>query len=83
VEGFVGMRALVPLSERWSLVGYVDVGAGNSNYTFQGIAGVNFKVAKHFVIKGGLRFLIIDAEPEPIELDLKMAGPYLGLGIPF
>jgi hypothetical protein len=64
-------------------VGYADVGAGNSNYTFQGITGVNFKLAKHFVIKGGFRFLIIDAEPKPIGMNLKMAGPYLGLGILF
>ena len=51
-DGFVGMRGLIPLSKRWSLVGYAEFGAGGSNFTFQGIGGVNLQVAKHFIIRG-------------------------------
>jgi opacity protein-like surface antigen len=82
-DGFAGMRAQFPLSERWSLVGYFDVGAGGSNFTFQALAGVNFQVSKHFVIKGGYRYLAIDLRDSEFVYDVKVAGPYLALGIRF
>jgi opacity protein-like surface antigen len=82
-DGFAGMRALFPLSERWSLVGYFDIGAGGSNFTFQALAGVNYQISKHFVIKGGYRFFMIDADDSAFVYDVKLGGPYLGLGIRF
>jgi len=82
-DGFVGMRGLIPLSKRWSLLGYAELGAGGSNFTFQGIAGVNFQVAKHFIIKGGYRYLMIDVEDNLFVYDVQIGGPYLGLGIVF
>jgi opacity protein-like surface antigen len=82
-DGFVGMRALIPLSERWSAMGYFDIGGGGSNFTFQAIAGVNYQISKHFVIRGGYRFIMIDADDSTLVYDVKLGGPYLGLGIRF
>jgi opacity protein-like surface antigen len=82
-DGFVGLRGLIPLSKRWSLLGYAEFGAGGSNFTFQGIGGVNFQVAKHFIIKGGYRYLMIDVEDNLFVYDVQIAGPFLGLGIVF
>ena len=82
-DGFAGMRALIPLSENWSAVGYFDIGGGGSNFTFQAIAGVNYQISKHFVIKGGHRYLAIDVEDSAFVYDVKIAGPYLALGIRF
>jgi opacity protein-like surface antigen len=82
-DGFAGMRGLVPLSERWSLVGYFDFGAGGSNWTFQGLAGINFMISKNFIIKGGYRYLAIDVENSALVYDVKLLGPYLALGIRF
>jgi len=83
VDGIVGIRALFPMGDSWSLVGYADVGAGDSDFDFQLIGGVNFEVSKHFVVKGGYRFLRIN--PGKVELieELTLKGPYLGLGILF
>ena len=82
-DGFAGMRAILPLSENWSMVGYFDFGAGNSNWTFQAIAGINYQISKNFVIKGGYRYFMIDAEDSAFVYDVKIGGPYLGLGIRF
>jgi opacity protein-like surface antigen len=82
-DGFAGMRALIPLSERWSMLGYVDIGSGGSNFTLQAVAGVNYQISKHFVIKGGYRFIMIDVEDSAFVYDVKLAGPYLALGIRF
>jgi len=71
------------LSEHWSLVGYFDFGAGSSNWTFQGIAGINYQISKNFIIKGGYRYLMIDAEDSALVYDVKVGGPYIGLGIRF
>ncbi len=82
-DGFAGMRALVPLSENWSLMGYADFGGGGSNFTFQGIAGINYQVSKYFVIKGGYRYIKIDADDSNFVYNVQLGGPYLGLGIRF
>jgi opacity protein-like surface antigen len=82
-DGFVGMRGLIPLSKRWSLLGYAELGAGGSNFTFQGIAGVNLQVAKHFILRGGYRYLMIDVQDNLFVYDVQIGGPYLGLGIVF
>jgi opacity protein-like surface antigen len=82
-DGFAGMRALFPLSENWSLMGYFDLGGGGSNFTFQGIAGINYQISKHFVIKGGYRYLAIDADDSKFVYDVQLGGPYLGLGLRF
>jgi opacity protein-like surface antigen len=82
-DGFVGLRGLISLSKRWSLVGYAELGAGGSNFTFQGIAGVNLQVAKHFMLRGGYRYLMIDVQDSLFVYDVQIGGPYLGLGIVF
>lgn len=55
LDGFVGIRGLVDLDEKWSLTGYGDVGGGGSNYTWQAYAGVNYELNPNAILFGGYR----------------------------
>jgi len=82
-DGVVGLSVLQPVAENWALVGYVDAGAGGSDFTYQVIAGVNWMFAKDFTAKAGYRQMYWDYENNGMVWDMTASGPYLGLGIRF
>ncbi len=45
-DGIVGARGQPDLSEKWFATGYLDVGTGQSDYTWQGLASVGYKFKK-------------------------------------
>ena len=66
-----------------TLMGYIDIGAGGSNLTYQVMAGANWEFAKGYNLKLGYRHLYWDYEKSGAVWDVKTSGPYLGLGIQF
>jgi outer membrane receptor protein involved in Fe transport len=80
-----GVRALLPLSERWSVLLYGDIGGFGvgSDLTYQAIAGVNWQFSKHVSAKAGYRYLYQDFEKNGFVWDMAAQGPYLGVGIKF
>lgn len=83
VDGVVGLRALHPVTDQLSLVGYLDAGAGGTDFTYQVIAGVNWEFKKDFIAKAGYRQIYWDYDKDGNTWDMTAAGPYLGLGIRF
>ena len=81
----VGARIIVPFAERWSMVGYVDVGGFGvgSDLTYQAIAGANWQFARNLSAKAGYRYLYQDFEDDGFVWDIASEGFYLGLGIRF
>jgi opacity protein-like surface antigen len=82
-DGVIGVRATMPLAERWTLVSYADIGAGGSDIAYQGILGVNWQASKTFAVKGGYRYFYQDYEEGGFVWDMAAHGLYLGLGISF
>ena len=82
-DAVVGLAVQQPIADNWWLTGYVDAGAGGSDFTYQLIAGVNWMYAKDFVAKAGYRLLDWDYENNGTVWDMTAAGPYIGLGIRF
>jgi hypothetical protein len=82
-DAVVGLRVSHPVSDKVSLLGYVDAGAGGSDLTYQVIAGVNWEFAKDYIAKLGYRRLYWDYDDGGIVWDMTASGPYLGLGIRF
>jgi opacity protein-like surface antigen len=83
IDGVIGLRVLHPLTDQVSLVGYVDAGAGGSDFTYQVIAGANWEFKKDFIAKAGYRQIYWDYSKDGSTWDMTAAGPYLGLGIRF
>jgi len=41
-DAIVGARGAVDLTEKWHLFGYLDIGAGDSDLTWQAMAGIGY-----------------------------------------
>ncbi|MDX2424239.1 MAG: hypothetical protein QNK43_16375 [Amphritea sp.] len=82
-DAVIGVRALHPVSDNVSLLGYADVGAGGSDLTYQLIAGVNWEFVEDVTAKAGYRVLDWDYKNEGTVWDMKASGMYLGVGFKF
>ncbi|MET0540321.1 MAG: hypothetical protein ABWZ88_01060 [Variovorax sp.] len=81
-SAILGARVLVPVGDKWSLLGYLDIGAGSSNTNWQAIAGANYQYSPATSIKLGYRYL--SYKPDDVLVDrAAMGGFYVGLGFKF
>jgi len=76
-------RVTQPISDRWSLVGYADLGGGGSSLTYQFVAGANWAAGERIGVKVGYRYAYWDYEDKGNVWDMSASGPFLGLGIAF
>jgi hypothetical protein len=83
VDGFVGARLLVSLARAWTLVGYVDIGAGGSKLAWQAYAGLDVRFSRVFYGKLGYRYSYFDRDQDGGYLKQAKSGIYAGLGIRF
>jgi opacity protein-like surface antigen len=81
VDGFVGARLVVPLIGRLALEAYGDIGAGDSKFVWQGLAGLGLKLSKTLSAKLGYRYLSIENESPHVTTRMAEGGFCLGLGI--
>lgn len=81
-DGVVGGRALLPLDEKWSLLGYLDVGGGGSEVSWQAIAGANYRYSNATTFKFGYRYFHFKRDDAPV-LEATMGGLYAGVGFRF
>ncbi|MGO4396583.1 outer membrane protein [Variovorax sp. M-6] len=81
-NGILGVRATVPLGDRWSLMGYLDVGEGSSTSSWQAIAGASYQYSPTTSLKFGYRYL--DYKRDDALLNkVAMGGIYFGAGFKF
>jgi len=85
VDPYIGVRIQHPLSQRWTFVGYADVGGFGvgSDSTYQLAAGFNYEHSRTISAKVGYRYLNIDYDKSGFLYDMKTDGLYLGVGIRF
>lgn len=81
----IGIRVIAPFAERWSFVGYADIGGFGvgSDITYQAIAGINWQLSETFAAKAGYRYFYQDYDNDGFVWDMAAHGLYLGLGIGF
>lgn len=81
-DAIVGIRGQMELSEKWGATVYFDGGTGDSDYTWQGLAGFNYKFAK-FSGLFGYRYMKWKFDGDgPLE-NLQIDGPYAGAKFTF
>lgn len=87
VDGFAGARARVELTDRISLRVRGDVGAGQSDLTWNALAGLDVVLCPHAVLQVGYRALDTDYSDghgaERFEYDMLLHGPFLAVAIVF
>ncbi len=82
-DAHLGVRVQQPVAERWTLVGYLDAGGGEHDYTWQALAGASYQFSKSLSGKFGYRYLKVDYRKDDFVYDLATKGAYLGVGIAF
>lgn len=80
-DGIVGIKVDYEFNDKWGVGVYFDGGSGDSDYTWQGVAGLNYKFDS-FTGVFGYRHLKWDFNSGPLE-DLKISGPYAGARFTF
>ena len=82
VDPYVGVRIQQPVSDRWSLVGYADIGGFGlgSDFSWQAIGGANFAMTERSTLKLGYRHVDNDYQKSGFTYDMASSGFYAGVG---
>jgi hypothetical protein len=78
VDGIIGLKSRLELSEKWNLLFYGDIGAGDSDMTWQAMVGGTYRASERTEV--ALTYRRIDWKIRGDKLhDLSFAGPMLGV----
>lgn len=79
----IGFRLRQPVSDRWDLTGYADLGGFGmgSRLTYQFYAGAEYAFSKTYTGRIGYRQLYVDYEDGSTRINLTFGGLMLGAGI--
>ncbi|MDH3541880.1 MAG: hypothetical protein OES39_05465 [Desulfobulbaceae bacterium] len=81
-DGIVGIKGGIMLNENWYIPYYVDIGTGQSKFTWQLYAGIGYNFSWGD-IRLAYRYLEYDQDDDKLVQDLKLYGPQLGIGFRF
>jgi hypothetical protein len=82
VDGVIGLRGKTDLNENWFLSYYLDVGTGQSDYTFQAWGSINHRFER-FDLAVGYRYLEWNFDDHDALDDLNIHGPMIGAKFAF
>ncbi len=82
LDGIVGIRGNVKLSDNWYLPYYADIGTGGSEFSYQLFAAIGYRFSWGD-IRLGYRHLQFEMDDDEIMQDLQISGPVLGVGFRF
>jgi hypothetical protein len=78
LDGIVGVKGQLVLSKRWYLPYYVDIGTGDSDLSWQAMAGASFRAAKWVDLALVYRHMEWDLGNDKLVADLNISGPAFG-----
>ncbi|MGD8699929.1 MAG: hypothetical protein PVJ43_11595 [Gemmatimonadales bacterium] len=81
-NGIVGVRGRLALSRHFYIPYYVDIGTGESDFTWQGLASITYDF-RWGAVGLGYRYLSFDQGNEGTVRKLSFGGPELGVGFRF
>ena len=81
-DAVVGVRGRSRLSDKWSLTYYADIGAGNSDLTYQGLLTFNYQL-ESWDLSFGYRYMDWDFGDSGALSGLTLSGPVIGAAYRF
>ena len=81
LNGVVGVRGAVLLGKQWFLPYHLDAGAGDAQFTWQGMAGVGYSF-NWLELIAAYRYLSFDMDGGTVD-SMTIGGPILGLKFVF
>lgn len=87
VDGIIGVRGHVPLSDRFAMTGLADVGGfgigDSSNMSWQVLATLDYAFTPNVIGRIGYRYLSIDKSSSDLSMDMDLYGPMVGISWAF
>ena len=80
VDALVGFRGVMPIADRFSVLGRVDAATLGSDLTWNLNGDVRWHIAQHWRAGLGFRMMDIDYEKDGLAYKPRMKGPYAGVG---
>lgn len=78
----VGARGQTNLSDQWYIHYYADIGTGDSDLTWQALAGINYRFTKvHLTL--GYAYMDWEFDKDSMLKDFTLSGPYAGIKFRF
>ncbi len=74
LDGFAGVKAEIPIANRWGATIRLDAGGGGSDSSYQALGLVNFAVTERWTTVFGYRYLKVDYEDGGFLFDMTMKG---------
>lgn len=81
-DAVIGARGAVDLAEKWYLFGYLDIGTGESDLTWQAFGGVGYRF-KWFDLVAAYRYLGWNFDDNQALDELYIHGPGVGIRFTF
>jgi len=78
-DGIVGIRGNVNLDKKWFIPCYVDIGTGDSPFTWQAMGGVGYKISKVVDVVAGYRYLYWKFSKNEVIDKMDFSGPAVGM----
>jgi opacity protein-like surface antigen len=78
LDGIVGARGDVSIDENWHLPYYVDIGTGDSDLTWQVMAGVGYRINQSVDVGVTYRYIEWQFDDSALLNDLNFSGPLIG-----
>ena len=82
LDFIVGVRGKTDLNEKWYINYYGDIGTGNSDLTWQAVAGINYRFSK-VDLTLGYAYMDWDFDKKSEIKDMALKGPYAGIKFRF
>jgi hypothetical protein len=87
VDAFIGVRGGVSFTESFSIFARADVGAGGSDFTWNALAGVEYRFNSWGSLLAGYRGLDIDysdgSGADAFSYDMLLHGPFIAMEVRF
>jgi hypothetical protein len=81
LDGILGVKGQLNLAGNWHLPYYVDIGAGDSDFTWQTYGGVDYQ-RDNLNIFAGYRYMAWNLRDMPVD-NLNLSGPIVGVKYQF
>lgn len=85
VDPIIALRGSAPISDRWSLLGHIDLGGfgAGSNLTWQAAVTANYQATENLYLSVGWRHLYLDYADNGTVFEGAMTGPVIGATLRF
>ena len=83
IDGTVGARLRYQPADRWHLVAKADVGAGGSDFSWQGYGGAGYDLGRCCTLDAAYRYLDVDYDKNDLVYDVHFSGPVIGVTLHF